>query len=54
MIALLVGIWLVWRSLLDMGPTITVEFENGDGIIANQTPVKHKGYYSGYGAQIAR
>jgi paraquat-inducible protein B len=43
LIALLVGIWLVWRSLLDMGPTITVEFENGDGIVANQTPVKHKG-----------
>lgn len=42
-IALLVGMWLVWRSLLDMGPTITVEFENGDGIVANQTPVKHKG-----------
>ncbi len=42
-VALLVGIWLVWRSLLDMGPTITVEFENGDGIVANQTPVKHKG-----------
>lgn len=43
LIALLVGMWLVWRSLLDMGPTITVEFENGEGIVANQTPVKHKG-----------
>ncbi len=42
-IALLVGVWLVWRSLLDIGPTITVEFENGEGIVANQTPVKHKG-----------
>lgn len=42
-LALFVGMWLVWRSLLDMGPTITVEFENGDGIVANQTPVKHKG-----------
>jgi paraquat-inducible protein B len=42
-IALLVGVWLVWRSLLDMGPTITIEFENGEGIVANQTPVKYKG-----------
>lgn len=42
-IALLVGIWLVWRTLLDMGPTITVEFESGEGIVPNQTPVKYKG-----------
>ncbi len=42
-IALMVGAWLVWRSLLDMGPTITIEFENGEGIVPNQTQVKHKG-----------
>src|SRR6478735_8411497 len=42
-IALLVGVWLVWRSLLDIGPTITIEFENGDGIVANQTQVKYRG-----------
>jgi paraquat-inducible protein B len=42
-LALLVGGWLVWRSLLDMGPKIEIELENGDGIIANQTQIHYKG-----------
>ncbi len=42
-VALLVGVWLVWRSLLDVGPVITVEFESGEGIVANQTQVQYKG-----------
>ncbi len=42
-LALIVGGWLVWRSLLDMGPKIGIEFENGDGIVANQTQVHYKG-----------
>ncbi|HSC75554.1 MAG TPA: MlaD family protein [Pseudomonadales bacterium] len=51
-IALLVGIWLVWRSLLDIGPTITIEFESGDGIVANQTQVKYKGITIGTVKQL--
>ncbi|MBM3992507.1 MAG: MCE family protein, partial [Planctomycetes bacterium] len=46
-IALLVGVWLVWRSLLDIGPTIYIEFESGEGIVANQTQVKYKGIVIG-------
>ncbi len=51
-IALLVGVWLVWRSLLDIGPTITIEFESGDGIVANQTQVKFKGIVIGTVKQL--
>lgn len=46
-IALLVGIWLVWRSLLDIGPQITIEFESGEGIVPNQTQVQYKGIVIG-------
>lgn len=52
-IALLVGVWLVWRSLLDIGPTITIEFESGDGIVANQTQVKYKGIAIGTVKQLS-
>src|SRR6478609_1245549 len=51
-IALLVGVWLVWRSLLDMGPQITVEFETGEGIVPNQTQVKYKGIVVGTVKQL--
>ncbi len=51
-IALLVGIWLVWRSLLDMGPQITIEFESGEGIVPNQTQVKYKGIVVGTVKQL--
>lgn len=51
-LALLVGVWLVWRSLLDIGPTITIEFESGDGIVANQTQVKYKGITIGTVKQL--
>lgn len=46
-VALLVGIWLVWRSLLDIGPEIRIEFDQGDGIVPNQTQVKYKGIVVG-------
>lgn len=46
-IALLVGIWLVWRSLLDIGPQISIEFESGEGIVPNQTQVQYKGIVIG-------
>lgn len=46
-VALLVGVWLVWRSLLDIGPEIRIEFEQGDGIVPNQTQVKYKGIVVG-------
>lgn len=42
-VALLVGVWLIWRSLLDTGPVITVAFDSGEGIVVNQTTVQHKG-----------
>jgi paraquat-inducible protein B len=42
-LALVVGAWLVWRSLLDMGPRVSIEFDTGDGVVANQTQVHYKG-----------
>lgn len=46
-VALLVGVWLVWRSLLDTGPGITIAFDSGEGITVNQTVVQHKGIVVG-------
>jgi paraquat-inducible protein B len=51
-VALLVGVWLVYRSLLEVGPQITVDFENGEGIVPNQTQVKYKGIVIGVVKQM--
>lgn len=43
LLALLIGVWLLWRSLLDTGPQIDIEFDSGDGIVANQTVLRYRG-----------
>lgn len=42
-VALIIGVWLVWRTLLDTGPTVYVEFESSEGIVADQTQIRYKG-----------
>jgi len=41
-IAVLVGLGLLYKSIVDHGPTITVSFKTGDGLVAGKTFVKYK------------
>jgi len=41
-IAVLVGLGLLYKSIADRGPTITVSFNSGDGLVAGKTFVKFK------------
>lgn len=51
-LALVIGVWLVWRTLLDTGPQITVEFESSAGIVAQQTQLRYKGITFGVVKEI--
>lgn len=42
-IALLITLWLGWQAYLNHGDTITIVFNNGNGIQANKTKVMYKG-----------
>jgi paraquat-inducible protein B len=41
-IAVLVGLGLLYKSIADRGPSITVSFNSGDGLVAGKTFVKFK------------
>ncbi|MEM9403489.1 MAG: intermembrane transport protein PqiB [Pseudomonadota bacterium] len=41
-VALLMGLWMVYASWMSQGPTITVSFVSGEGIEAGKTKVKRK------------
>ena len=41
-VAILVGLGLLYKSIADRGPTITVSFKTGDGLVAGKTLVKFK------------
>ena len=41
-IAVLVGLGLLYKAIADRGPTITVSFNSGDGLVAGKTLVKFK------------
>src|SRR5471032_937177 len=47
LLAALIGIGLVARSVLDKGPTVTVSFHTGDGLEPVKTNVKYKDVYIG-------
>ena len=40
-LTLLIGGWLVWNTYSKRGPTVTVTFQAGEGLQANQSHVKH-------------
>jgi paraquat-inducible protein B len=42
-IAAIVAGWLVFKSVHKSGPVITIEFDDGDGLQANQTILKYHG-----------
>lgn len=41
-VAVLVGLGLIYKAVVDRGPTITVSFKTGDGLVAGKTFVKYK------------
>jgi len=46
-IAAAVALWLVFENVKKMGPSITIQFEDGTGIEANQTVVRYRGVQVG-------
>src|SRR6202045_2242958 len=42
LVAALIGVVLVVRSITEQGPTVTVTFNNADGMEAGKTKVKYK------------
>ncbi|PKI15838.1 PqiB family protein [Colwellia sp. 12G3] len=46
-IALIFGLWLTVKVVSEQGTFITIEFDNGSGIIPNKTEVRYKGLVTG-------
>ncbi|MCP4990729.1 MAG: MCE family protein [Colwellia sp.] len=46
-IALIFGLWLAAKLVSEQGTFITIEFDNGSGIIPNKTEVRYKGLVTG-------
>jgi paraquat-inducible protein B len=46
-IALIFGLWLTVKVVSEQGTFITIEFDNGAGIVANKTEVRYKGLITG-------
>jgi paraquat-inducible protein B len=46
-IAAAVACWLVFESLKKIGPAITIQFNDGNGLAANQTVVRYRGVQVG-------
>ena len=42
LVAVVIGVYLGARSILNRGPTVTIYFHNADGIEANKTHIKYK------------
>jgi len=52
-VAVLVGISLVVHSVLQQGPTITLNFKTGSGLTANKTEVKYRNVVIGQVTDVA-
>jgi len=42
LIAALIGVWLAYKTITEMGPTITVTFNDGGGLEAGKTMIKYQ------------
>ncbi|HUP29475.1 MAG TPA: MlaD family protein, partial [Usitatibacter sp.] len=42
LVALLIGGWIAFKSFLEQGPTITIQFASAEGIEPGKTKIKHK------------
>jgi paraquat-inducible protein B len=42
LVAVLVGGWLIWKTIAETGPSITISFETAEGIQAGKTKIKYR------------
>ena len=42
LVALLIGLALVWHNYMDQGPTITIHFDQAEGVEAGKTRIKYR------------
>ncbi len=42
LVAALIGAWLVYKSFTEQGPTITIQFQNAEGIEPDKTKIKYR------------
>ncbi len=42
LVAALIGAWLAYKTISEMGPTITITFNDGEGLVAGKTKIKYK------------
>jgi len=42
LVAILIGGWLAYKAITEKGPTITITFENAEGLEAGKTKIKYK------------
>jgi paraquat-inducible protein B len=42
LVAALIGAWLAYKTISEKGPTITITFENAEGLEAGKTKIKYK------------
>ncbi len=42
LVAVLIGGWLTYKTITEMGPTITITFQDGAGLEAGKTKIKYK------------
>lgn len=52
-VTFLVGAWLAWRTLNELGPVISITFQTAEGLQANQSHVRHKDVDMGVVQKIA-
>ena len=42
LIALLIGTWLAYKTISEKGPTVSITFQDGEGLEAGKTKIKYK------------
>ncbi len=53
LVTAVLGAWLVWTTLEDRGPLVTISFQTAEGLVANQSKVRHKDVEMGVVERIA-
>jgi paraquat-inducible protein B len=52
-VTLVIGAWLVWNTISQRGPLITITFETAEGLQADQSHVRHKDVDMGVVTRVA-
>ena len=53
LVAAVIGIWLAYTTLQERGPTITITFDNAEGLEAGKTKIKYKDVVVGTVEQVS-